>query len=85
MDFDLNCVRSVPGDLTVELCRPRADDALQAAATGSPGDAREVYITSHGSTNNNQFSRVVQLARRFMSLVLEQRDEFSFEQKPLIR
>ena len=62
-------VGPVAGNPTFELGRARANHSLHATAASGPGDSRQVHIGTHRGTDDQQFPRPGQLARRFVPLV----------------
>jgi len=72
VSHNANRVGTVAGDAAFQLGRARADNFIEAATTGRPGDPREIDVAPHRSTHEQQWPRLGKLAGWLVALVLEQ-------------
>ena len=71
MDFDLQGLGGVAGDLADHLGIAAADHPPHAAAAGRTDDPRQVHVAPHGRAGHDQLPRPIQRCRRLVTLLDE--------------
>ena len=64
MNFDIQGISTVPGDLGNEFCISRENESLNATGTGGSGNTRNIDITSHRGTGHDETVFGVRVAMR---------------------
>jgi hypothetical protein len=71
MDFDLQGLGGVSGDLADDLGISAADHPAHPAATCRAGDPRQIHVAPHGRAGNDQFPGLVERRKRFVAFLNE--------------
>lgn len=72
MDLDVDGVRPVAGDTTIEFGLAGTDDSIEAAAARRAYDSRQIDVTAKWRANDQQLTGLRRLTGRFVALMLEQ-------------